>query len=126
MEKITSFEDLIVWKNCRELKNKLINFTNNLPKEEKFRLADQIIRAARSITNNIAEGYGRFHYKGNIQCCRISRGSLYECMDHLYCCMDEKFINEDSFNKFKSEIVQCIQLLNGYIRFLKKQNESNA
>lgn len=59
---IKTFEDLDVWKFCRELRNKLVKLARRLPAEEKFRLADQIIRAARSVTNNLAEGYGRFHY----------------------------------------------------------------
>lgn len=122
---ISSFEDLDVWKRCRELKNKYINLTNAFPKDERFRLTDQLIRAARSITNNIAEGYGRFHFKENIQSCRISSGSLYECIDHLYCCLDEKIIDEKLFNEYRSESVRCVQLLNGYIRCLIKQSKNN-
>ncbi|WP_232825708.1 four helix bundle protein [Algoriphagus litoralis] len=48
------------------------------PAEEKFALSLQIRKSSRSITNNIAEGYGRFFYQENIQFCRISRGSLTE------------------------------------------------
>jgi len=66
-EKFQVMEDLNVWKKCRELKNELTKIAKGLPAEEKFRLTDQIIRASRSITNNIAEGYGRFHYQENIQ-----------------------------------------------------------
>ena len=53
------------------------------PEEEKFRLADQMIRASRSITANIAEGYGRYHYQDNIRFCRQARGSVYELLDHV-------------------------------------------
>jgi len=60
--KIKTFEDLEVWQFCRQLRNKLTNLAKELPKEERFRLSDQIIRAARSITNNQAEGYGRYYY----------------------------------------------------------------
>ncbi len=63
--KISSFEDLDVWKRCRELKNIFIKLAKSFPKDERFRLTDQLVRAARSVTNNIAEGYGRFHYKEN-------------------------------------------------------------
>jgi four helix bundle protein len=41
--------------------------TKRFPNEEKYRLADQIIRSSRSIGNNIAEGHGRFHYQDNIR-----------------------------------------------------------
>ena len=47
-----------------------------LPEEEKYNLSSQMRRAAVSITANIAEGYGRYHYQENIQFCRQSRGVL--------------------------------------------------
>ena len=123
--KIKSFEDLEVWQFCRELRNKLTKLANNLPAEEKFRLADQIIRAARSVTNNLAEGYGRFHYQENIQFCRQSRGSLYELIDHLTICLDEEYINNDEFTKYRDDCTRGIQLVNGYIRYLSKQKKES-
>ena len=60
---IRTFEDLDVWKFCRKLRNELTGLAKELPSAEAFRLSDQITRAARSVTNNIAEGYGRFHYQ---------------------------------------------------------------
>ena len=57
-----------------------------------------------SVTNNISEGYGRFHYQENIQFLRQSRGSLYECIDHLYVSLDEKYI---SLENFKVIYIEC-------------------
>lgn len=72
--RINTFEDLQCWKACRELrlfiKREVIPF---LPKEEIFRIDDQLIRAARSTTANIAEGYGRFHYTDNSSLSTINR-----------------------------------------------------
>ena len=94
-------EDLNVWKLCREFKIELSKTACKFPPEEKYRLTDQIIRASRSITNNIAEGYGRYHFQENIQYLRQSRGSLYECIDHLYCALDDKYIDEIKFSLLK-------------------------
>ena len=80
---IRSFEDLEVWKACREVRTFVAKLVKKLPVEEKYRLKDQMIRAARSTTANLAEGFGRFHYQENIQFCRQTRGSLYELLDHL-------------------------------------------
>ena len=123
--KIKSFEDLEVWQFCRELRKRLNKLAKNLPGEEKFRLADQIIRAARSVTNNLAEGYGRFHYQENIQFCRQSRGSLYELIDHLIICLDDEYINNDEFTKYRDDCIRGIQLMNGYIRYLSKQKKES-
>ncbi|MBW2637643.1 MAG: four helix bundle protein [Deltaproteobacteria bacterium] len=110
-----------MWKVCRELRISLTNLIKCLPGAEKYRLADQIIRAARSVTNNIAEGYGRFHFQENMQFCRQSRGSLYELMDHLQICLDEGYIKSDTYGQYRDECLRCIQLINGYIRFISKQ-----
>lgn len=116
-------EDLEVWRNCRELKNEIITVTKSFPDDERFRLKDQVVRASRSITNNIAEGYGRFNYQENIQFLRVSRGSIYECIDHLYCCLDENFISENKFKNLYDQCTKCLKLLNGYIRYLKNRKK---
>ena len=38
----------------------------------------QLARAADSISANIAEGFGRYHYKENKNFCYFSRGSVIE------------------------------------------------
>ncbi len=124
--KIRSFEDLEVWRVCQDLRKRLACLARELPKEEKFRLTDQMIRASRSVTNNIAEGYGRFHYQENIQFCRQSRGSLYELVDHLTICVEEDYLSSENFNKLKSDCERAVRLLNGFIRFLNKQKKESA
>lgn len=62
-----NFEELHCWQACYNLKTYLkTNVLKKLPKIEKFELHAQILRAARSSTANIAEGWGRYHYKENI------------------------------------------------------------
>lgn len=82
---------------------------------------DQMIRASRSVTANIAEGQGRFHYQENIQFCRQARGSLYELIDHLYVALDEKYIQQTEFDDFKMVVLGLIRMTNGYIKFLERK-----
>jgi len=119
--KYESFTDLEVWKEGRKFRNKCFKLTKTFPKEEKYNLISQLNRASRSITANIAEGHGRFHYKENIQYCRIARGSLSECLDHLICAKDCGYISVEVLEDSKSEIDKIFRILNGYINFLKKQ-----
>ncbi|MDB5141742.1 MAG: four helix bundle protein [Mucilaginibacter sp.] len=93
------------------------------PSEEKFRLADQLIRCSRSIGNNIAEGHGRFHYKDNIRFCIIARGSLSETLDHIIIAKDENIISKDIFDSFQSEYEQCLKLLNGVYSIHKEKEK---
>ena len=123
MENLKSFEELNCWKEAVALRKGLTPFISSLPKSEEYRLKDQIVRCLRSVTNNIAEGYGRFNYQENIQFCRISRGSLYEVIDHLLIAEEENYIKADELAKGKEQITKCITILNGYINYLKKAKE---
>jgi four helix bundle protein len=123
-KEIRSFEDLEVWKICREIRKKIFKLVKNFPVEEKYSLVVQIRKAAISVTANIAEGYGRFHYQENIQFCRQARGSLYELLDHLTTSLDEGYMSVDEMNGLKKLINSAIKLLNGYIRMLQKRKNN--
>jgi four helix bundle protein len=123
MGNLKSFEDLDCWKKSTELRRKVSKLIKGFPSDEKFLLIDQLKRASRSVTNNIAEGYGRFHFKENIQFCRQSRGSIYEVKDHLINALDEEYITKNIFQSFEEDINECLAILNGYINYLKKNLE---
>jgi four helix bundle protein len=122
---IYSFEDLEVWKNARLLRTEFTILCKKFPSDEKYKLTDQLIRASRSITANIAEGFGRFHHQENIQFYRHSRGSLFECIDHLTVALDEKHITQLEFDTLKQKLNDLNRILNGYISYLKKPKELN-
>ena len=121
-----SFEDLICYQRASLIRRKVSELVKTFPKEEKYRLVDQMVRASRSAPAQIAEGYGRFHYQENIQFCRQGRGSLYELIDHLITSEEEKYISGEALVNFKSEIHECIAILNGYINYLIKLKENPA
>tara|TARA_R100001530_G_scaffold130912_1_gene102169 strand:- start:937 stop:1314 length:378 start_codon:yes stop_codon:yes gene_type:complete len=118
MADINSFEDLNCWKMGRELRNDVKDLIKTFPDIEKYELISQMRRASRSVTHNISEGYGRFHYKENIQFCRTSRGSLYELLDQFITANDEEYISEEVYQKFRKQIYDCLAVLNGYINYL--------
>lgn len=92
-----------------------------LPKEEKYRLVDQMIRALISVTANIAEGHGCFHYQENIQYCRQARGGLVELYDRLTVALDEEYIDQDKFDKYVMKYEEATKMLNGYIAYMQKR-----
>jgi four helix bundle protein len=120
MSKIESFEDLFVYQKAREFSRKIAKLIKELPESEKFKLKDQMTRARRSITNNIAEGYGRFHHQENIQYCRQSRGSICEVVDDLIECFDENYIDENKCRSLKDEAYSLMKILNKYIAYLQR------
>ena len=124
-QKTSTFEDLVVWQRSRELREKVSNLVKGFPKNEQFCLVNQMIRAARSATANIAEGYGRYHYQENIQFCRQARGSLYELLDHFTVALDERYINQSKFEEFRTQILESVKILNGYIKYLRKEKKNS-
>lgn len=118
---MNGFEDLELSKECRRFRNELSKVAKALPSEEKYKLVDQLLRSSRSVTANIAEGHGRFHYQENIQFCRQAKGSLSETLDHIICAYDEGYINDAILDNLRNMYLQCLKLLNGYILYLKKR-----
>ncbi len=125
-QSINHFTDLHVWKLGRDLKNKIYTLTKSLPMEEKYNLITQLRRAGVSVTANIAEGYGRYHFQENIQFCRQSRGSLYEIQDHLITCLDQKYIDRTIFDEIYDLSMNTIRTLDGYIRSINKHKRKMA
>lgn len=115
------FENLDVWKQCRSIRKNVWNLCKTLPSDEKYMLKNQMIRASRSVTANIAEGYGRYHYQENIQFCRQGRGSLYELIDHVLVAQECNYINENQAKKLLKELETAIRLMNGYIKYLRSK-----
>ena len=116
---------MVCWKDARDLK---IFFYKTivplLPSDEKYNLVSQVKRAAISVTANIAEGYGRFHYQEGIQFYRISRGSIYELKDHLISCNDLGFIKTEILDEGIALIEKTKISLNGFINYVtKRKNE---
>lgn len=113
------FYELPVYKSCRSFRKDVSALVKSFPNEEKFLLAAQLLDAARSITANIAEGFGRFHYQENIQFCRQSRGSLSETMEHIITAYDEGYFDKLTLKNFNQKYKHCLKEINGYIKYLK-------
>lgn len=126
MEQVRSFEDLECWKACADFRRFISSIIKKLPPEEKYELVSQMRRASRSVTNNIAEGYGRFHYKENTQFCRQSRGSLYEIKDDLIIAHDEEYITKSEYDEGIQKFEKCVLILNGYINYLVKAENNKT
>lgn len=120
---LKSFEDLLIWQEARQLRNDVFALATSFPLEEKYRLGDQITRSSRSIGNNLAEGYGRYHFQEFIQYCRQSRGSLQETKDHLICALDCNYIDDVTFANFNLKIDSLNKKINGFIKYLKTQKD---
>ena len=123
-----TFEDLEVYKAGRKFRKKMYGVARRLPDFEKFGLASQIRRAAVSLTNNMAEGHGRYHFADQVRFFLGSRGSLQESVDDINVCNDEKYLEGDEITELKGEAWRVLGLINGYLRYLRdrKANDRSA
>ena len=122
----STFEDLEVYQVARDFRKAMYRIAKRLPEIEKFGLANQIRRAAVSLTSNIAEGHGRFHYLDQIKFTLHSRGSLEELIDDLNTCHDEQYLSRVEIDALKEQGWRIRQLIDGYIRYLRQQANSDT
>ncbi len=119
-----TFEDLDVYKAAREFRKAMYAANRRLPNFEKHELGSQIRRASVSLTNNMAEGHGRFHYPDQIRFFLHSRGSLEELVDDLNVCLDEDYLSGDEVAKLKEQARAVLLLINGYLRYLRGRSST--
>ena len=128
---IKSLESLEAWCKSKEFSLRIYReVLPILPSEEKWNLNQQVRRSASSIPANIAEGYGRYYYQDNIRFCYIARGSLEETLSHLVIAHEMDYIPTSLFDSLEQDGEKLLQLINGYIGYLKRskqgQNEPGA
>jgi four helix bundle protein len=123
-KKFQTFEDLEVYKAAREFRKAMYAISRCLPELEKYDLCRQIRRAAVSLTNNMAEGHGRFHYPDQIRFFLHSRGSLEELVDDLNICSDENYLSAEETENLKEHARGVLILINGYLRHLRNRSNS--
>ena len=119
-----TFEDLEVYQMARQFRKAMYAVTRRLPDFEKYDLGSQIRRASVSLTNNMAEGHGRFHYPDQIRFFLHSRGSLEELVDDLNVCIDENYLSDDKVIKLKGQARGGLLLINGYLRYLRERSST--
>ena len=125
-EYFRTFEDLEVYKSAREFRKEMYGVTRKLPAFERFELASQIRRASVSLTNNIAEGHGRWHFLDHIKFVLQGRGSLQELLDDLNVCEDEKYLPLPEITERKQQGWHVLKIMNGYLRYLRDRKVGSA
>ena len=85
-----------------------------------YRVGRQITNSADSISSNIAEGYGRFFIKENINFCFYSRGSVLETKNWISKCDRRNLISKEESVSLLNELEIIHKKLNAYSKVLRK------
>ena len=113
---------LDIYKRSLKLSSRIWDIYTVLPNDLKYNIGNQVIRSVDSIGANIAEGYGRFHFKDSIKFYYNARGSLWESKHWIYLLYKRDLINKDLYIELINNLEILAKKLNGFIRNLKDIN----
>lgn len=114
--------DLEVYKLAIELSDLAWPVYENMDWQTKKVIGDQFIRAMDSIGANIAEGYGRYHYKDKVKFFYNARGSLFESKHWTLLLQKRKLTKENKTKELIDKLNNHHKALNTYIRSYYKKN----
>ncbi|MFA5554308.1 MAG: four helix bundle protein [Phycisphaerae bacterium] len=118
---VAGFEKLWVWQKAHKLMQEIHKFCKTLPRDERFRLRDQIERSSSSVCDNIAEGYTAYYYNEKIKCFYTSRKEAGETQNHLRKMSGKDYITQDHSQKWVEEYEEVIRGINGYVRYIREK-----
>ncbi len=125
-EQERSFETLEFYQDSLKLLKASYKLAGKLPNYERYNLSDQLRRASCSISLNIAEGYGRYHYLERLRFLYIARGSLAETLSAFIIAQTLGYCNSAQLD-WSRELKQKIEKnLNGYCRFIRTQQQGGS
>ena len=119
MALIKRFEDLECWKESRNLVNEIYIVCEQGKFKRDSDTRSQLKRAALSIMNNIAEGFGRYSNKEFIRFLEFSQSSALEVKSMLYVIEDQNYVKKETLNGIKRHLDNTLSLTLGLIRYLR-------
>ena len=105
--------------SSRELKLRVYAITVTQPASRDLEFCDQLHRAARSATSNIAEGFARFRPLDFARFLVIAKSSLVEVQEHLADGVDLGYLESerrDELNRLASRAIGATTNLILYLR----------
>lgn len=120
-QNVSNFYQLEAWQRGHELVLEIYKATRSFPKEELFGIVSQLRRAATSVTANVAEGFGRYHFNDKIRFYYQARGSVAEVQNFLLVSRDLGFLSARDCETLLILADSVRQLIHGLIRSIEKQ-----
>ena len=121
--KMRDYKKLEVWKKSHELYMYVKkNIAPKFPKEERYEMTSQLLRARLSIPLNIVEGCGRYTDK---DFAHFLDGSLGSTNEVDYCCLaasELAYISVEEYNIVNKLVNEVRAMLISFIKFLRSEN----
>jgi len=113
------FRNLRVWQRAHQLTLEAYGETSGFPKEERYRLTNQLRRAAASVPANIAEGCGR---NGDVELARfltIAKGSASELDYLLLLAHDLGYLKAARYEQLAEDVHSISRMLANFVDRLR-------
>ncbi len=117
------FTEMPVWKKAFQLMLRVYILTKQFPKEEKYGMVQDMRRAAKSVTNNIAEGYGRYEKYDKTRFYKIARGSCFELVNQSLGSNALGYMTQKELTELNSGYREVIKSLDSMIKTVENKNE---
>lgn len=121
---VKNVEDLRVYQIAEEIADKIWDICDKWGVFAKKTVGEQFVTAGDSIGANIAEGFGRYHYKENIKFLYYSRGSLQETIFWLKRSLKRGLITDKDYKEVDTLCRNLYPQLNAYIKSIGRQGIS--
>ena len=121
---LETWKELKAWQKAHSLVLEIYRLTARFPSAERFRLTDQLCRAASSVPANIVEGQARQTTKEYIHFLYTARGSLEETRYHLLLARDLELLDSDTYATLETDYETVSKMLNGLIQSLKRKEDA--
>jgi four helix bundle protein len=118
-----SIRSLRIYRTAAELSDAISNLVSEWPEFHKRTLGQQIVRAADSVSNNIAEGYGRVAIGERLQLYMYAEGSAQETANCLDRALNRNLIDEEVHRHLRHT---CRSVSIGIIEFANAQMERDG
>lgn len=120
-ESVAGFEKLWVWQKAHQLMQEICALCKTLPKEEKFRLRDQIERSSSSVCDNMAEGYTAYYYNDKIKGFLTARKEAGETQNHVRKLSAKGHLNQEKAQELVGKYEEIIRGINGFVNYIRKK-----
>ena len=107
-------EKLSVYQKAVDFAEAIGHVTETFPRGHTY-LADQLNRAATSISANLAEGNGRYHRPDRRKFFFISRGSAFECLPLLELARRKNLLADERHQVLYGQLEEISKMLSGLL-----------
>lgn len=112
------FERLKVYQLALDFIDEVFNIYKTLPVDYKYPLGSNLIRAAMSVANNLAEGSGKKSKKEKSHYYGISFDSARECVSVFNVFKRQRLIDIQKYIKLRKDSREITSMLRGLINSL--------